>query len=1205
MNYAPELLAAPQVARYRIVSLLGKGATSLVYKAFDAERDFTVALKTLKFHEHDDVYRIKQEFRFFRDIHHANLVTLYDLYVDERHCFYTMELIEGRDFVSFVRDRPDRLPACLSALADGLSALHELGRLHRDLKPSNVLVEPHGRPVLLDFGLATEGRTTGSIRTVEQLYAGTPAYMAPEQLIGQPASEATDRHALGVILYESVTGRRPYPDATPVAQYEAQKARAVAAIGPEHSALAELAMGLLSFDPKDRPLLSEIRLVASAETGTALPPRGASMGGRRFVGREAELTRLKQALARTLSGHRVAVHVCGASGVGKTTLIERFLAHARSKFGAITLRSRCHYQESVRYNAVDGLIDMLSRYLMLQNEARLAQLAPDDLPALITMFPVLGRVPFPFRDFDGDSVATDPQHAIQQALGALCELFRRIAADRPVILWIDDLQWSDAGSLPVLREIAAAVGSGPVLPIFSYKLEDLQPGAAAASLQPGGADVETEQILMEPLDAQAVGALVASLLPPGAATDPAWVADIAQQSAGLPFFVAELAASWQQRPARGHEAIGAAGLLDRRLRALPAAQRAVLEIVAVAGRPLAEETLVKVCAREATTAHEIYHLLHGNLLRKTETDGRPAVETYHDRVRVAVLGSLDPAERRLRHRALADELAGAAELDHPLLVDHLVGAGEPLRAATHAILAGRGAAGRFAFDRAVEFFLLATRLRGEDTALALELAGALADAGRCGEAGALFLREARGSGVDRQKAAQLESRAAQQFLFSGRVAAALAIYSKIFVDLGIPFPRTLRAALIASVSNRLIAAVKLPLLRVRAEAETSRPAMARVDTLWAASKGFLMVDYAVGDAMFSRYLREAIALGERSRVVRGLALEAAVLVNIGQRWTLRRSDALLRRAEALAAGSTDPYDAVVVQTCRATMAWSRGRWIQAADLAQEAVALHRRDCRRYQFEVPISLSYRVSALVLQGAIKQVKAETLDAIEDAKRRGDFYVTDVFRSGYLAYIALADDDPERAIADSAALVDQAPTDRFTSMHWLHFIATVNALVYADRGWEAWALVERQWPMIQATGFLRLCCVGAHLREIRARAALKAACDGPAPRALAVWTRARLLGVAREDARRIEAAGALSHAAATAASIRAGIAALERDAARRQAELEAARVGFAAAGMRLHQAAAALQLASSAAEAAMTMAEEGVRRPDRMAAFLMFAS
>jgi eukaryotic-like serine/threonine-protein kinase len=1227
VTYIPELVAAPRTDRYEIVSLLGRGGSSLVYKAFDKKKNFMVALKSIKFPEQDGIYRIKQEFRFFRDLYHPNLVELYDLQVEENVCFYTMELIEGIDFVSFVRVHEGSLRPCLGLLVDGLRAVHGAGRLHRDLKPSNILVETSGRTVLLDFGLSSEVRSIDSILTEAQLYAGTPAYMAPEQLAGEPATAASDLYALGVILYQSLTGRRPYPDLPPIARYEAQKTPPPA---PHDEGadlpydLSELATRLLAFHPSDRPPLSEVaQLTRASATLTH------SSGGQQhldrlnqpFVGRDAEIERLESALVKTLAGHCVTVHVSGTSGVGKTTLIERFIARAHDHFGALALRSRCHHQESVRFNAVDGMIDMLSRHLSNESEERLAHIMPDDLLALTTMFPVLTRIPWPYRDFDQDNLLSDPQSLVRQAVGALRQLLRRIATGRPLILWIDDLQWSDAGSLPLLRDIAAAGGDKPILTVFSYRTEDLQPNSVAPTLELGiAADsgIELEHIILQPFEASAVQALLQSLADDGAQADGTWVDEVTQQSGGLPFFVFQLAAYWRPQPSddgTGIERMNVAGVLKGRLRALPPSQRTVLEIVSVAGRPLPEEMLVHIITRESASAREIYQLLNQNLLRRADANGKPAVETYHDRIRLAVLDTLDPELRKMRHGEIADEMSSAEVLDHSLLVEHFLGAGELEIASVHAILAGRKASERLAFNHAAELFSLAARLRGpveEQASLAAELADALANAGRSSEAADLFLRAARANRQDPPAAALYEMRAAQQLVYSGRLTEGLKAHQKLFADLGIAFPTTVRGAQRMSILNRTLFAVGLWRLKARATKEDQRLALVRIDTLWEASTAFMMLDFVVGDAMFTCFMREVASLGEPSRVLRALALEAAVWANVGRRWSIRRSESLMHRAEDIGRSSTDPYDRLVLQTCRSGIAFCRGRWQAAADLADEAVALHRRDCLRYTFEVPTALAFRVSALAIQGTIRQAKAETLEAIEDARRRGDIYISRLFKSGYTIYIALAEDSPDTAIADAAVLLNDAPSDHFTSLHWSHFIATVNALVYADRPWDAWSLVQQQWASIQATGFLRLGCIGAHLREIRARAALSAAKTGPPSKLLEEWTPRRLLRLAGEDARQISRTYAISHAAATAAAIRSGIAALNGDAESRRALLESAREGFEQSGMKLHRAAAEIQLSAlqapnylngDGAGGQQTMSDEDILRPDHMSAFLMF--
>ena len=145
-----------------MVRRLGAGGMGVVYEVHDRVRDEVVALKTLRRTGAADLYRLKREFRSLADVAHPNLVCLYELFVEDERCFFTMELVNGVSFVDYVRGpdgatvSTDRLRRALRQLVDGVSALHRRGKLHRDIKPSNVLVTPEGRVVILDFGLIAE-----------------------------------------------------------------------------------------------------------------------------------------------------------------------------------------------------------------------------------------------------------------------------------------------------------------------------------------------------------------------------------------------------------------------------------------------------------------------------------------------------------------------------------------------------------------------------------------------------------------------------------------------------------------------------------------------------------------------------------------------------------------------------------------------------------------------------------------------------------------------------------------------------------------------------------------------------------------------------------------------------------------------------------------------------------------------------------------
>lgn len=203
--------------RYRIVGLLGKGGMGEVYRADDLKLGQPVALKLLPDHLLSDgaaLARFHREVRVARQVSHKNVCRVYDIgEVAGRH-FLSMEFIKGEELSSLLH-RIGRLPSdkaiqIARQICAGLAAAHDVGVLHRDLKPSNVMIDEHGNARITDFGLAGLAEEFGA----DELAAGTPAYMAPEQLEGKEQTVRTDIYSLGLVLYELFTGKKAFEAAT-------------------------------------------------------------------------------------------------------------------------------------------------------------------------------------------------------------------------------------------------------------------------------------------------------------------------------------------------------------------------------------------------------------------------------------------------------------------------------------------------------------------------------------------------------------------------------------------------------------------------------------------------------------------------------------------------------------------------------------------------------------------------------------------------------------------------------------------------------------------------------------------------------------------------------------------------------------------------------------------------------------------------------
>jgi serine/threonine protein kinase len=217
------------VGRFEIMSRLGRGGFGEVYEAFDRWLEKRVALKTLRPRESaapDPLERFKKELKAAIQIKHVNVCQLFDLFLpptpEEGPVFFTMELLMGETLAERIKRGPipsEEATGLVKQLINGLAAAHEKAIIHRDLKPGNIMLVPQNdsvRLVITDFGLAREARPAGETMETISAFAGTPSYMAPEQLRGQRATVQSDIHALGVVMFEIVTGRRPFGGDSPI-----------------------------------------------------------------------------------------------------------------------------------------------------------------------------------------------------------------------------------------------------------------------------------------------------------------------------------------------------------------------------------------------------------------------------------------------------------------------------------------------------------------------------------------------------------------------------------------------------------------------------------------------------------------------------------------------------------------------------------------------------------------------------------------------------------------------------------------------------------------------------------------------------------------------------------------------------------------------------------------------------------------------------
>ena len=209
------------VGKYRILDRLGRGGMGTVFRAIDDTLEREVAIKVLNADvtEPETLKRFRAEAITLAKLHHPSIATLYELREDEGELMMVMEFVHG-ETLQRLADRMGPMPPdfaaqlCAQAL-DGLAHAHRAGIVHRDLKPGNIMVTDDGVVKVMDFGIA---RLAGSEHlTLDGLAMGTPAYMAPEQILGREADSRSDIYAMGIVLYSLWTGRPPFHAETPIA----------------------------------------------------------------------------------------------------------------------------------------------------------------------------------------------------------------------------------------------------------------------------------------------------------------------------------------------------------------------------------------------------------------------------------------------------------------------------------------------------------------------------------------------------------------------------------------------------------------------------------------------------------------------------------------------------------------------------------------------------------------------------------------------------------------------------------------------------------------------------------------------------------------------------------------------------------------------------------------------------------------------------
>jgi serine/threonine protein kinase/tetratricopeptide (TPR) repeat protein len=1245
--------------RYEVVRRIGEGGMGVVYEALDHERGVAVALKTLLNFSPAALYRFKQEFRTLADVHHPNLVRLYELVVGEGDdVFFTMELVSGTDFLTFVhkpgarRDAEeaariarltntlpdlalrapprsgradssmpqqslpktspadlDQLRHALRQLVEGVMALHSEGKLHRDIKPSNVLVAHDGRVVVLDFGASIDmSRFLDENLSEGREIVGTVHYMAPEQAISEAPTPASDWYSVGVVLYEALVGRTPFVGsavdvlAMKTLRDPPSPVECVEGVPPD---LDSLCRALLDRDPRGRPSGPDILSCLGAERSLrpipSPPPAFDRTRARPLVGREGHLAALRDGFDHVRSGHSVTFRIAGASGVGKSAVAAHFLDKLVEDGEAVVLRGRTYERESVPYKAFDGVIDALSRYLVHIEEAGDTVELPADIGAVARVFPVLKRVAS--IGALAEAEVTDPSLVRRRAFAALGELLGVLSARRPLIVSIDDAQWGDADSAALLIELVRPPSAPPVMFVLAYRDEGGQVAPFLSEVNarwPSGAQVR--HVAVGPLETVDARRLALGLLGSNGAAARRTAEAIGRESGGSPFLVEELARSAAGRLSEARDAkVTLEQMVGERLAALPTEARRLVEIIAVGGRPL-PVSAVRDAARVEVADDVIALLQRRHFVRPGLRDGREVVEPVHDRIRETIVAQLTAESTRENHAHLARALQATPGADPESVAVHLIGAGEAERGALFAERAAEQAVTQLAFDQAARLFRVAIETLPPTSqklgSLYPRLGEVLGWAGRNEDAGRAYIAAA-----DRATAAQrgeLERAASAQLLAAGRIDEGGVMIRRVLASAGVEMPRSTlaTAALLVAYKARL----KVFGLRFteRAASRVSAADLARIDALHVAALGLASVDLVLATYLQARLLVESLRVGDRARTVRAATLYYGSHLATGGGPVSAHEREVRELLQRLVEQGGSAAEVGFTEGTHGVGLFLRGRWREAVETIDRAYANLPSQLAGVQTQAAIYAAYAQAFL---GDLIELRRREASLLADAEQRGDQFTSVLLRVSQPNLLWLAADDPDGARAQINEAKAKWSHGKFTIQDSQVMRSEVEVELYVGDGAKAYERLLRDEASHRKSLLFTVQYIRALTAFARGRAAI-ASIDSAPERRAARLTEARRLARQLERER-------MGWTAPLAALVTAAAANASGDRESAASSLRRAIDLAQAADMALYAAAARYQLgallggeegAGLVASAEEAMRAQDIRVPARFAAMLV---
>ncbi|MBN1898119.1 MAG: diguanylate cyclase [Spirochaetes bacterium] len=746
-------------SRYQILDRLGEGGMSVVFRAKDKQKKRNVAIKFLKkgvtSSYVEDVIRFRREIEAVSKLKHPNIVKLYSSGEYKNVPYIVMESLAGPSLSDILnKGRTFGIKESIDIihqLTEALDYVHGRGILHRDLKPGNIILQKkknNYKVMLLDFGVAFI-MELGHIKGEEEV-VGTFGYMSPEAtgIVNKRIDERSDLYSLGIIFYRLLTGELPFKAKETSKMLHQQVAIIPVKPGKVRPGISieleEMVMKLLYKEQELRyqsakGLLYDLERYQQGERGFVIGERDQKVKisyQTRLIGRENEINQIKKMFNKARDNQGRICLIGGEPGIGKSRLVEELRGYVYEE-GGLFIGGRCLDQENkMPYqpfrDAINGYIKHFENmeHNDQEKERKRIKKVLGELGEIIirlngNMSEILGKVP--------DLVKLDPERENQRFLMVASNFFCNIGKQEKIgVIYLDDLQWADEGSIRLLEEISGSIADSKVLILGTFRSNEVGENHSLNRIRVKSGVYPVEEIKLEAFTYDRLNKMVAGLLGERESIAHELTRYIIEKSGGNPFFVINIirqlveekglvwkkgywAADWNKIK---HMPVSASmiDIILKRIEDLTEKQSEILYLGSVIGREFKIELLYPLVDMEKEEVVRLVdEAINMQLIQESLERGKKIF--VHDKIRDAFYKKISKKNRQSLHSRVASviEEENRGDIDNVIfeLAHHYTEAGDKKKSLEYVLPAAEKASDNYANEEAIRYYRIGIELLEE------------------------------------------------------------------------------------------------------------------------------------------------------------------------------------------------------------------------------------------------------------------------------------------------------------------------------------------------------------------------------------------------------------------------------------------------------------------------------------------------------------